>query len=166
MSTNASFIAELEQEGASTRKILSRVPAAQFSWKPHEKSYTLGVLASHIAELPTWVGYTLKEDELDFAKMNYVRPQVNDEAGLMKLFEENLANAKADLADATDEEFMKNWTLRNGEQIFFTMPKIAVLRSMVFNHIVHHRAQLGVYIRLLDIPVPAIYGPTADETRF
>ena len=163
MAINHSFSAELEHEGSNTRKMLERVPAEHFNWKPHEKSYSLGILATHIAELPTWVGYTLEADELDFATMNYKAPAVSSSSDLMKLFEENLAEAKEDLNDVPDETFMKNWALRNGGQIYFTMPKIAVLRNMVFNHIVHHRAQLGVYLRLLDIPVPGMYGPTADE---
>jgi uncharacterized damage-inducible protein DinB len=163
MSLNHAFSSELQQEGASTKKMLERVPAEHFSWKPHEKSYSLGVLATHIAELPTWVGYTLKADELDFLTMNYTPSEVNTSADLMKLFEKNLEQAKEDFKDTADEKFMENWTLRRGEQVYFTMPKIAVLRSFVLNHIIHHRAQLSVYLRLLDIPVPGMYGPTADE---
>ncbi len=163
MALNHSLSAELEQEGANTRKMLERVPAEHFDWKPHEKSFSLGRLATHVAELPSWVGYTVKADELDFGTMDYKAPTINNSSDLMQLFEENLAKAKEDLRDVSDETLMKNWTLRNKDNVYFTMPKIAVLRSMVLNHIVHHRAQLSVYLRLLNIPVPGMYGPTADE---
>ena len=165
MPLNQSFSAELEQESANTKKMLERVPEEHFSWKPHEKSYTLGVLATHIAELPSWVGYTVKADELDFGSMDYKSPVINSSSDLMKLFEENLAQAKEDLKEVSDEDIMKNWSLRNKEQLYFTMPKVVVLRSMVMNHIIHHRAQLGVYLRLLDVPVPGMYGPTADDKQ-
>ena len=163
MSISQTLSAELEQEASNSRKMLSKLPAEHFTWKPHEKSFALGHLAAHVAELPTWVGLTVKADELDFATMNYKTPVVSTSEELMKLFEENLSKAKEDLQGITDETMMKNWSLRNKDHIFFTMPKMAVVRSMVLNHIIHHRAQLGVYLRLLNIAVPGMYGPTADE---
>ena len=164
MSLSQTFLAELQHEASNTKKILERVPTDHFDWKPHEKSFSLGRLAAHVTELPSWIDYTVNADELDFATMNYTPPKVTSSSELMQSFEDHIAKAKAVLQqDITDEDLLKNWTLRSGDKVFMTMPKVTVLRSIVFNHIVHHRAQLGVYLRLLDIPVPGIYGPTADE---
>ena len=157
------FLAELDNEAKVTRQCLERVPAEKFDWKPHEKSMTFGRLASHIAEMFGWTGSTLQHDVLDFATMEYTpfEPRTTEE--LVAFFDKHIADAKAALADASDETFMKDWTMRNGEQVYFTMPKVAVMRSFVMNHIVHHRGQLSVYLRLNDIAVPSIYGPSADE---
>ncbi len=164
MSLSQKFLSELQVEAANTKKVLERVPTDQFSWKPHEKSYSLGRLAAHVAELTSWVAYIINADELDFATMNYMPPKVADSSELMLFFEDQISKAKAVLQQPiTDEDLLKNWTLRKGDKVFMTLPKVTVLRSMVFNHIIHHRAQLGVYLRLLDIPLPSIYGPTADE---
>lgn len=163
MAIKDAFIAELKQEAASTRKLLERVPMDKPDWAPHAKSMKLGNLANHVAELPGWTMVTLDQDELDFAKFEYkpVIPKTADE--LVKKFDDQVAKAVECLNRTSDETFMQNWTMRQGEQIFFTLPKAAVLRSFTFNHSYHHRAQLGVYLRLLDIPIPGIYGPTADE---
>ena len=133
-------------------------------WTPHAKSMKLGNLANHVAELLGWTMVTLDQDELDFATFEYKPeiPKTTEE--LVKKFDDTLAKAIACLEKADDAKFMENWTMRNGDQIYMTLPKAAVLRSFTFNHEYHHRAQLGVYLRLLDIPVPGIYGPTADET--
>jgi uncharacterized damage-inducible protein DinB len=163
MPINESFIAELQHEAATTRKILERVPFDNPDWKPHEKSMALGRLAGHVAELPTWVGAILDHDELDFAKMDYKPPVIKSAEELTAMHDKNAAEAAACLKKHPDEHFMANWKLRNGEEIYFDLPKIAVLRSFVFSHLIHHRAQLGVYLRLLDIPLPGSYGPTADE---
>ena len=166
MALSESLSAELMQESNGTRKILQSVTDEHFDWKPHAKSFTLGTLASHLAELPSYVTYIIQNDELDFAKMDYKAPDVHDSAGLMQFFDETIAKAKENLSNVSDETLMKNWTLRTGDHVIMTLPKAAVLRTMVMNHIVHHRAQLGVYLRLLDIPVPGVYGPTADEKVF
>jgi uncharacterized damage-inducible protein DinB len=159
----AALTSELEHEAAVTRKLLERIPADKFDWKPHEKSMSMGKLASHVAEMHGWAKHTLEAPELDFATMDYkpFEPATTEE--LVHHFEQNLAEALNSLKNASDEVWMEDWSLRNGEQIYFTMPKIAVMRGMVLSHIVHHRGQLSVYLRLNDIPVPAMYGPSADE---
>lgn len=162
MAINEALLSELQTEAAATRKILSRVPAEKFDWKPHEKSMTMQSLAAHVANMFSWVAPTLETDELDFAK-GFEEPSPANTEELLALFDENVALAAAGLQRTDDETFMKNWTLRNGEEIYFTMPKIQVLRGMVFNHIVHHRGQLSVYLRMNDIAVPGVYGPSADE---
>jgi uncharacterized damage-inducible protein DinB len=157
------LIAEIEEEAVSARKCLERIPAEKFDWKPHEKSMTFTRLASHIAEMFGWTAATLQADELDFAKVDYkpFEPATTDD--LVEYFDKNVAEAIDALRNAPDEVFFQNWTMRNGEQIYFTMPKAVVMRSFVLNHIVHHRGQLSVYLRLNDIPVPSLYGPSADE---
>lgn len=159
----SALIAEMEHEAATTRKCLERVPADKFDWKPHEKSMTFGKLASHVAEMFGWTPPTLQKDELDFSKMDYkpFEPQSTDE--LVEYLDKNVAEAIDVLRNTPDETFFENWTMRNGEQIYFTLPKIACMRSFIMNHIVHHRGQLSVYLRLNDIAVPSIYGPSADE---
>jgi uncharacterized damage-inducible protein DinB len=159
------FLSELENEIKVTRSVLERVPADKFDWKPHERSMTMGRLAVHVAEMFGWTKQTLQSDVLDFAGMDYTpyEPKTNEE--LMAFFDEHVAKAREVIGQTSDETFMTNWTMRNGEQVYFTMPKVAVMRSFVMNHIIHHRGQLSVYLRLNDIPVPSIYGPSADEGR-
>ena len=157
------LIAELQQEAKATRKILERVPVDKKDWKPHPKSYPLGVLATHIAEIPGWAAVTLDEDELDFAKIDYKPTELVSTGQLLKILDDNVAKAMKSLENAADSRFGENWTLRTGDQVYFTLPKAAVLRSFAYSHWIHHRAQLGVYLRLLDVPVPGMYGPTADE---
>ena len=157
---------ELKQEAVSTRKMLERIPADKFSWQPHEKSMSLVRLAGHIVEMVMWTDATLKQDELDFAASDFKPKEYTDAAQLTADFDKNIAAALDTLTSTSNETFMQNWRLRNGEQIYFEMPKAAVMRSMVMNHIIHHRGQLAVYLRLLDIPLPSIYGPSADEEAF
>jgi uncharacterized damage-inducible protein DinB len=159
----SAFIAELEQEAAVARKCLERVPADKFDWKPHEKSMTFVRLASHIAEMFGWTPATLQHPELDFAKFDYKPFEPATTEDLVEFLDKNIAEALDTLRNTSDDVFLENWTMRNGETVYFTMPKIAVMRSFVMNHIVHHRGQLSVYLRLNDIPVPALYGPSADE---
>lgn len=159
----SALIAEMEQEAATTRKCLERVPAEKFDWKPHDKSMTMARLASHVAEMFGWTPMTLEHSELDFSKMDYKPAEPKTTADLIEMLDKNVAEAILCLKNTPDEVFMENWTMRNGEQIYFTLPKAAVMRSFVMNHIVHHRGQLTVYLRLNDIPVPALYGPSADE---
>lgn len=166
MPLNESILAELQMEAAATRKMIERVPEKSFDWKPHDKSMTLGRLAYHICENPQWVSVTVDKDEIDFAANDYVPKEAKTTAELLKVFDDSLAEAVECLKNASDEKLMGNWTMRNGETVYFTMPKTAVLRSFVLNHIVHHRGQLSVYLRMLDVPLPQIYGPTADETNF
>jgi uncharacterized damage-inducible protein DinB len=162
----AALIGELQQEAATTRKCLERIPADKFDYKPHEKSMTMGRLAVHVAEMTGWVIETVNKSELDFAAMDYkpFEPQTTEE--LVGFLDKIMTQATEALQNASDEAMMEPWTLRNGETVYFTMPRAQVLRGMVFNHIVHHRGQLSVYMRLNDIPVPALYGPSADDQMF
>jgi uncharacterized damage-inducible protein DinB len=156
------LLKEMEHEAETTRKMLSRIPDDKYDWKPHEKSMTIRRLATHIAELPGWVTMTLTTDGLDFANNPYQPVVINNTAGLMDYFEKTLADGKSHLEKATDEDLKPDWTLRRGDKILSVSSKGEVIR-MVFCQIVHHRAQLGVFLRLLDIPIPGSYGPSADE---
>jgi len=157
------FRHELEKEAVTTRKMLSCVPDDKYDWKPHEKSMTIKRLATHIAELPSWVDMTLNTDELDFAKNPYRPADVNNTADLLKYFEKNLEEARQKLEEVKDDAILqKRWTLRDGSTVYSVEPKLDVLR-MTFSQIIHHRAQLGVFLRLLNIPIPGSYGPSADD---
>ena len=157
------FLAELQAEAIATRKLLALVPLEKGDWKPHEKSMKLLRLATHVAELGSWVKVTLLQDELDFAKSTH-KPFIPVEtAELLAFFDKNIADATEVLTHFTDERLQEDWTMRAGEQIYFTDKKGKVLRTWCMNHLVHHRAQLGVYLRLLDIPLPGTYGPSADS---
>ena len=156
--------ADLLADAAVTRRVLERVPTDKFDWTPHEKSTPFGRLAAHIAELQGFPVMIMKEDGLDFAEREYkpFEPSSNEE--LLKFFDEAVAASKAAILATSDEDLQKDWTLRSGETVFFTLPKIGAVRSMVSGHGIHHRGQLSVYLRLNDIPVPSIYGPSADES--
>ena len=159
------LLSEMERESVATRKMLERVPGDKFDWKPHPRSMSLRQLATHIAELPTWVKVTLTTNELDFAAAPYQPASINNSAELLSYFEKSLAEGKEQLSNATDEDLLPDWTLRNGDQVYSVEKKGDVIR-MSFCQIVHHRAQLGVYLRLLNIPIPGTYGPSADEMNF
>jgi uncharacterized damage-inducible protein DinB len=159
----SALIAEMELEATVARKCLERVPAEKFDWKPHEKSMAFGKLAVHVAEMFSWTPTTLQNTELDFSKIDYKPYEPTSTADLVEYLDKNVAEAIDALRNAPDEVFMENWTMRNGETVYFTMPKLAVMRTFVMNHIIHHRGQLSVYLRLNDIAVPSIYGPSADE---
>jgi uncharacterized damage-inducible protein DinB len=156
------LLREFDHEMANTRKVLERIPEDKFSWKPHAKSFSAGKLATHVANLPSWIGMTLHQDSLDISG-SFTSRDATSRAELLEIFDRNVTKARADLAEAADEVFFQPWSLKSGDEVFFTMPKIAVIRSWVMNHNIHHRAQLGVYLRLNDLPVPALYGPSADE---
>ncbi len=156
---------EMEQEAATTRKMLQRVPADKFSWKPHEKSMSMKSLSIHIAELPSWVSMALTTSGLDFSTMDYTPSPVETNEDLLQLFEKSLVSGKEALANAKEEELLPEWTMRNGEQVLSVMTKYEVIRH-AFAQTTHHRAQLGVYLRLLNIPIPGSYGPSADEPNF
>lgn len=159
------FINELKHEISSTKKTLQSVPLDKASWKPHDKSMTLGQLSSHVAELPSWIGITLNTSELDWSNFEYKPFVPKTTAELTDFFDKNVAQAFEVLEKCSNDTLQEPWTMRNGEQIYFTLPKIAVLRDSCFNHLIHHRAQLGVYLRLLNIAVPGTYGPTADDQK-
>ena len=166
MSISENLLPEFDHEMANTRKTLERVPEDKFGWKPHEKSGTMGWLATHLATLPSWVTSTIDNDSLDIAPPGgpaFQIPPANSRKQILATFDQNVARARAGLAGARDDQLLKPWTLLAGGRTIFTLPRIAVLRSFVMNHSIHHRAQLGVYLRLNNIPVPATYGPSADE---
>lgn len=163
MGLSEPIITELQHEAVSTRKMLERVPSDSFTWKPHEKSMTLGQLAGHVSELPSLIVPTLTLDELDFAAGDY-KPFIPANASeLVEKFDEHVTAAVNLLKTQSDEQMHKSWRLRSGEQVFFEGPRIAVLRALVLSHLIHHRGQLSVYLRLLNVPIPSIYGPSADE---
>ncbi len=165
MQMTQEFMKELEAEAITTRKMLSRIPNGKYDWQPHEKSMTIRRLAAHIAELPGWVTMTLNTTELDFAAHPYEATPINNTDELLAYFEKTLAEGRASLSAAKDEDLVPNWTLRNGEEIYMVYTKAEVIR-MSISQTIHHRAQLGVYLRLLNIPIPGSYGPSADEQGF
>jgi len=155
---------ELEREAATARRLLERVPEESLGWKPHEKSMTLGRLAGHIAELPSLIVPAVTQDELNFASGAYVPFAPTKSAELVEKLDQTVAAAVEALKQPIDEEnLFKPWRLSNGEHVIFEIPRLAAIRSFAINHFIHHRGQLSVYLRLLDVPVPSIYGPSADE---
>ena len=168
MGLSKSLLPEFDHEMANTRKTLERVPDAKFAWKPHEKSFSMGGLATHLANLPSWGSLTISSDSFDMAPSGQPlkTPELSSTKDLLEKCDENVAATRSAIAGASDAELFKPWTLLSSGNTILTMPKIAVLRSFVMNHMIHHRAQLGVYLRLNDIPVPSIYGPSADEGAF
>jgi uncharacterized damage-inducible protein DinB len=159
------FKKELAAEVITTRKMLERVPNDKFDWKPHEKSMAMQALTTHIAELPSWISMVLTTSELDFAAEPYTPTPITTNTDLLELLEKSYQGAVVELDKASEDELEKPWTLRNGDQIYSTSSKAEVIR-MSLSQIIHHRAQLGVYLRLLNIPIPGSYGPSADEMKF
>lgn len=159
------FLTELEEEALTTRKMLERVPTEKFDWQPHTKSMTLKRLATHVAELPSWIAMTINTDELDFAVNSYQPVEITQTEGLLTYFENNMIEARSVLIDKNEIVLDEPWTMRSGEEIYSTRSKAEVIR-MSISQTIHHRAQLGVYLRLLDIPIPGSYGPSADEVSF
>ncbi len=170
MALRDSILPEFDHEMAVTRKTLERVPEDRPDWKPHEKSMTIGRLAGHVAELPGFVSMALQQDSFN------VRPPgggssrqplvMTSRKQVLEEFDKNVANLRTTLANASDETLMKSWSLLAGDKTIFTAPRIGVIRSFCLNHTIHHRAQLGVYLRLNNVPVPSVYGPSADENPF
>lgn len=166
MAIRDALLPEFEHEMETTRKTLERVPEDKTSWKPHDTSMPMGRLAGHIAEMAGFVGATFQGDSFDFAPPGAqpVQPTVmTSRKQLLEIFDKNVAAARTAISKASDEELLKTWTLLSGGKTFFSMPRIAVLRSMILNHIIHHRGQLSVYLRMNKVPVPSIYGPSGDE---
>ena len=158
----AMWLPEFDHEFAETRKALEAVPEDKFDWKPHDKSYSLHDLAGHLSNIPQWVPITLNEDSFDMdAPME--RHEPGDKEKMLAHFDDGVAAARSIIEGTSGETLMKPWRLMKGDAVEFEMPKAAVLRSFIFNHNVHHRAQLGVYLRMLDVPVPGHYGPSADD---
>ena len=145
--------------------MLSRVPDDKLDWQPHVKSMSMRALATHIAELPGWITMVLNTDELDFAAGDYKPTKVDSTVQLLEVFESNYSEGRANLEKTNETELLKNWTMRSGDQVYMINTKAEVIR-ITFSQMVHHRAQLGVFLRLLDIPIPGSYGPSADENGF
>jgi uncharacterized damage-inducible protein DinB len=164
MTINESLAAELKAEAATTRKLLERVPQDSLTWKPHDKSMTLGRLAGHVAELPGLFAMVLTEDELDFGSGNYQPFNPENASELLDVFDQRVAGALDSLSTQPGEAFAKTWRMRRGERVFLELPRAVALRSIGLNHLIHHRGQLSVYLRLLDVAVPSIYGPSADDS--
>lgn len=163
MTLNETIWAELQHEAASTRKLLERIPFEKADFKPHEKSMKLRDLARHVAEISGWWKECLVNDVLDFAASDFTPKVYESLDEILALHDKHITQAEQILKDTPESEFAKPWTMRNGEQIYFTMPKAAVVRTWCMNHLYHHRGQLTVYLRLLDVPLPGTYGPSADE---
>ena len=165
MALRDALLPELDQELATTRAVLAAVPEAKTSFRPHKKSWTLGELSLHVANVLTWLPITLRSTELDLSPPggpSFVPPTFESARATLEAFEGNARAARAALAAATDAELAVPWTLKRGGQPLFTLPRSACLRSFVMNHLIHHRGQLTVYLRLMDAKVPAIYGASAD----
>lgn len=165
MAIKDALLPEFDHEMATTRTLLARVPDDRGDWKPHAKSMSVGELAMHIGEVPTWLTMTLLQDEFDTNPPGgtpYRTPAFQGAGKLVEMFDANVKASREALARATDEQFMQGWSLKSGGTVHMSMPRVAVVRSFVLNHLIHHRGQLSVYLRLLDVPLPSIYGPTAD----
>lgn len=161
------LLGEFDHEMAVTRRTLDRIPDDKFSWKPHEKSMSLGRLAGHIAEIPGWLTVTLIKDSLDMAPggvSTYKPPALESRAEVLALFDKNVADGRETLQGFPDDKMDVKWSLLNNGKAIFTMPRAGVVRAFIVKHAVHHRAQMGVYLRMNNIPVPSVYGPSADES--
>lgn len=166
MSLSQSLLPEFDHEMGNTRKVLERIPEDKLDWKVHPKSNTIGWVAMHLAELPGWAEMALNQDSVDIAPVGgqpYRTPAATSRQDILDRFDKHVAAARATIAAASDEQFMKPWSLLKGGKVVFSLPRAAVLRSFVLSHSIHHRAHLCVYLRLNDVPVPALYGPSADE---
>jgi uncharacterized damage-inducible protein DinB len=162
MKLNEPLIAELQHEAATTRKMIERVPQESLSWQPHEKSMTLGRLVSHIAMLPGIFIAKLNQDEVDRSE---IKPLPADSlTAILETFDQNIASSLELLKTQSEEQLLGLWRYRDGEKVVFEMPRVAVIRLIALNHLIHHRGQLSVYLRLLNIPLPSVYGPTADQS--
>lgn len=166
MAISKSMLPEFDYEMANTRKTLERIPDDKFDWKPHDKSMTLGGLATHLANIPTWATRAIYRDSFDMVLQGDLplrQPQAKSRSEILDTFDKNVTEARVAIAGASDEDLMGKWALLSGGKTVMTLPRVAVLRSFVMNHSIHHRGQLTVYLRLNDLPVPGLYGPSADE---
>ena len=168
-SISASLLPEYDNEMQTTRKHLERVPDEKLAWGPHDKSMTMGGLASHLAESISWGPMMLNSDSMDFDSpemQDYKPPTYESRDQILEAFDSNVRQTREVLASKDDGEWMTMWTMKKGEEVLMSMPKVAVVRGFLLNHNVHHRGQLSVYLRMCDVPVPQTYGPSADETDF
>lgn len=162
-SLKAAGFGDLERELELTRVLLERVPEDKLNWRPHEKSWTLGELAGHLANLPTWQTEMLSQAGIDIEASNPSQPAPESTGEILKRFDENAGVLRESFAETDDSALGEDWTLRGGERVLWVRPRAAVLREWGISHIIHHRGQLTIYLRLLGVPLPPIYGPTADE---
>jgi len=165
MSIAESFLAEIDQEAAITKRVLERVPGDKLSWKPHEKSMSLGQLALHTATIPGFIVALVTPDQFELPS-SFDSPEAQTSEELVPALESGVATAKEYLSGLDDEAALSTWTLAKGDRVVMAVPRVGILRSIMLNHWYHHRGQLSVYLRLLDVPVPSIYGPSADENPF
>jgi uncharacterized damage-inducible protein DinB len=159
------LLPEFDHEMATTRKLLERVPDDKLAWKPHARSFALGELATHVATIPMWGEMTVTQPEIDVGG-DPRQAALTSRAAMLAAFDTHAAAARAAIVGKSDAELMAPWALKRSGQTIFSMPKAAVWRSFVMNHLVHHRGQLAVYLRMLDVPIPSMYGPSADESPF
>jgi uncharacterized damage-inducible protein DinB len=165
MPFSETLLPEFDEEMKNTRRLLECVPDGKFDYQPHSKSMTLGRLASHVAELPSWTTFTLDREVLDL-QPDFKPTLAASRAELLQIFDKSAAEAREKIAAATDEDWRKIWTFKFAGKTIMSMPRSAVMRSTIMNHLIHHRAQLGVYLRLNDVALPGMYGPSADEQKF
>jgi uncharacterized damage-inducible protein DinB len=156
------IVMELSQEAATTRRLLERIPAQHLTWKPHERSMTMGRLSTHIAEIPGWVSTILDKDGFDIGASNYTPQTAGTVAEVLSMFDKNVPMAEAAIRRQTLDRLSATWRLTKQGQVLLEMPRMGVIRTLLLNHLIHHRGQLSVYLRLKDVPLPSIYGPTAD----
>lgn len=166
MALNESLLKELQGEAAATRKMLERIPEDKYGWKPHEKSMTMGNLAAHLAENLGWAALIIDTDDFNFESSGYKPPEIKTKEELLKMFDDGLSKAVASFKNADDKRLNGNWIMRSNDKVYIDSPRTEVLRSFFFSHSAHHRGQLSVYMRINDIPLPQIYGPTADDKSF
>ncbi|MDR3621663.1 MAG: DinB family protein [Paludisphaera borealis] len=166
MTFSETLLPEFDQEMANTRKVLERIPDDKLDWKAHPKSHTIGWNANHVADIPNWLVAVLTTPSLDIAPVDgepYVSPKLTSSREIVELFDRNVAAARKAITEVKDQDVGTPWTLAKGGEPIFTMPRSAMIRSFILNHLMHHRAHLCVYLRLNDLPVPGMYGPSGDE---
>jgi uncharacterized damage-inducible protein DinB len=157
------ILAELTHEGETTRRLLERLPQDRLGWQPHQKSMTLGRLATHIAEIPGWVGSIVEKDEFDIGTAGHTPSTVGSVAEVIAMFDKSVATATETLKRQSNDRLLAKWQLKKNGKLVVEMPRVGMIRSFLMNHLIHHRGQLSVYLRLQNVPLPSIYGPTADE---
>jgi uncharacterized damage-inducible protein DinB len=158
-----SLLPEFDQETAATRRVLERVPDGALEWRPHVKSFNMGELATHLSRLPHWGTLILKQDGYDLASSGPRGQALPTVAAILDQFDANVREVRAALVDMTDGQLLQPWTLRRGDRVVMSVPKVSAVRGFVVRHLVHHRGQMTVYLRMNDVPLPPLYGPTADE---
>lgn len=167
MSMSKAFLGEFDHEAGTTRRLLERVPDDKLDWAPHEKSMSLLELTRHMAEMPGWMRAVGGQDELDMEGFgDRPRPAIETTEDLLRVFDENVAIFRQEMEKLSDEDMMEPWRLRTGDRVHFEVPRVGAIRTFVMSHLIHHRGQLSVYLRILDVPLPSIYGPSADEDVF